>query len=166
MPDSKQKTQQLQIRISAEQKARLQAVATAANLSVSKYVLDAVFKVNDGIFPSLTARLTQGENHTTVLAELNDYLTALDPTLFQDAVASSPAPYLPPFLANYVAAMVELAAQQKHCPPPPWVRDIEPLSQPYFGTHLLKLRIYLLTHSPPPFRKRNIFIDSSIGRRV
>jgi hypothetical protein len=35
-----------------------------------------------------------------------------------------------------------------------------------FGSELQSLRLYLLTHSPPPFRARNIFIDSSLGDRI
>jgi hypothetical protein len=35
-----------------------------------------------------------------------------------------------------------------------------------FGSDLQNLRLYLLTHSPPPFRRRNIFIDSTLGDRV
>jgi len=31
---------------------------------------------------------------------------------------------------------------------------------------LLGLRLHLLTHSPAPFRRRNIFIDASVGARV
>jgi hypothetical protein len=30
----------------------------------------------------------------------------------------------------------------------------------------MSLRLYLLTHSPAPFRRRNIFIDASVGSRV
>jgi len=31
---------------------------------------------------------------------------------------------------------------------------------------LQSLRLHLLTHSPPPFRRRNIFIDSSPDKQV
>jgi hypothetical protein len=30
----------------------------------------------------------------------------------------------------------------------------------------LRLRAHLLTSSPPPFRRRNIFIDTTLGGRV
>ena len=43
---------------------------------------------------------------------------------------------------------------------------IEALSEPEFGSQLQSLRLHLLTHSPPPFRRRNIFIDTSIGGQV
>jgi hypothetical protein len=35
-----------------------------------------------------------------------------------------------------------------------------------FGSTLVSLRLYLLTHSPPPFRRRNIFIDATVGSSV
>jgi hypothetical protein len=67
-----------------------------------------------------------------VLADLNDLLT----TAAGDQFESLPRPSIDdPYLANYVAAMVGLAA-------------------------------HLLLESPVPFRRRNIFIDSSIGARV
>ena len=49
---------------------------------------------------------------------------------------------------------------------PRWTREIAPLEQPWFGTELLSLRPYLLTHSPPAFRRRNIFVDTVVGGQV
>jgi len=46
---------------------------------------------------------------------------------------------------------------------PGWTRAIAPLSEPMFGSELQSLRLYLLAHSPPPFRVRNIFIDSTLA---
>jgi hypothetical protein len=40
------------------------------------------------------------------------------------------------------------------------------LADPFFGSELRSLRHYLLTHSPAPFRSRNIFIDSTVGDRI
>jgi len=51
-------------------------------------------------------------------------------------------------------------------PGPPWPRATAPLAEPVFGSALMSLRLYLLTHSPAPFRRRNIFIDASVGSRV
>jgi hypothetical protein len=72
----------------------------------------------------------------------------------------------PPYLRNYVAATVELAAHQRDVPPPSWVLDVEPLETPHFATPMAGLRLYLLRAAPVPFKRRNIFIDSSIGDRV
>jgi hypothetical protein len=49
---------------------------------------------------------------------------------------------------------------------PEWTRSIPLLVEPVFGSDLKSLRLHLLTNSPPPFRSRNIFIDSTLGDRV
>jgi hypothetical protein len=49
---------------------------------------------------------------------------------------------------------------------PAWVRDTPALAEPVFGTSLQSLRLYLLANAPAAFRRRNIFIDSSIEAQV
>jgi hypothetical protein len=101
------------------------------------------------------------------LAELNDLLSGLTPAELGSAVEHADLAGLTPYLRNYVAAMVELAAHQHDIPPPAWVRDVEPLERtPHFATPLAGLRLHLLRAAPVPFKRRNIFIDSSIGDRV
>jgi hypothetical protein len=100
------------------------------------------------------------------LAELNSFLSVLEAGELRDAVAVPPPPGLSPFLDNYIAAMVEYACAKRAVAIPEWTRSIAPLAEPVFGSELLSLRLYLLTHSPPPFRVRNIFIDSTLGDRV
>ena len=99
------------------------------------------------------------------LAELNSLLSDLTAGELSDAVATPPPPGLSDFLANYIAAMVEYACGRRAVAVPRWTRSIAPLVEPVFGSELLSLRLHLLTHSPPPFRARNIFIDSSLGDR-
>jgi hypothetical protein len=62
--------------------------------------------------------------------------------------------------------MVEYACAKRSVAPPAWTRTVTPLPDPVFATALQSLRLHLLTHSPPPFRARNIFIDASVGERV
>jgi len=81
-------------------------------------------------------------------------------------VAAAPQVELSPFLANYVAAMIEIACERRAIAVPAWTRRIVPLDEPAFGSTLRSLRLHLLTHSPAPFRRRNIFIDASLGDRV
>lgn len=100
------------------------------------------------------------------LAELNTYLSGWTAAELRDAIAVAPAAQLTPFLSNYIAAMIEQACERRSVRVPAWVRAIAPLPEPAFGSALKSLRLYLLTHSPPPFRRRNIFIDSSVGDRV
>ncbi len=97
------------------------------------------------------------------LAELNDLLTAAP----ADEIAQLPAPSIAdPYRLNYVTAMVEVAAHRAGVVPPLWTAAVTPLAAPVFVDPSLNLRAHLLTASPPPFRRRNIFIDSSIGDRV
>jgi hypothetical protein len=133
------KSEQLQIRVTPEEKARIQA---------------------------LCADLASTADTSYVLAEVNDFLTGLSGRALQRAVAEEPATALPPFEAAYVAAMVECAAAAKRVPPPGWTRRVPPVETPWFATSLARLRLHLLLASPAPFRRRNLFIDSSVGDRV
>ncbi len=85
---------------------------------------------------------------------------------FARAVRHAPEISLSPFEANYLAAMIEYAAMLKGVVPPDWTRMVPPLERPWFASALKSLRLHLLTNSPPPFRRRNLFVDSSIGQRV
>ena len=106
----------------------------------------------------------RGEPPTYVLAEVNDLLTKASAA----QIESLEAPVIDdPYLANYIAAMVEQAAYRRGSPGPPgWTSAIEPLARPVFATPWMSLRAHLLIESPVPFRRRNIFIDSTIGDRV
>lgn len=118
-------------------------------------------------FARLLEALTDDEQPGFVLAELNDLLSSLTAGELCSAVEHADLERLTPYLRNYVAAMVELAAHRQDVPPPTWVRDVEPLeTTPHFATPLAGLRLHLLRTAPVPFKRRNIFIDSSIGDRV
>jgi hypothetical protein len=112
--------------------------------------------------------LHRGEDHSFVLAALNDLLSTLAPTRLVDAVAIAPPELgeLPPLLANYVTAMVEQASYRLSVRPPRWAQRMPPLGEPYFATPLRSLRQHLLGSAPVPFKRRNIFVDSGIGDRV
>ena len=62
--------------------------------------------------------------------------------------------------------MVELAAHRNEVDVPKWSEGIAPLAEPYYGAPFESLRLHLLVNSPIPFKRRNIFIDSSLGERV
>jgi hypothetical protein len=165
------KSQQLQIRVTPRQKAALKRQASAAGLDVSTWVLARVLPPERDRFTELLHALTSSADHRFVLAELHDFLADCPPIAFTDAVQhpTRTAPSLTglsPFLQNYVAAMVEVAANQKGLKPPTWVRDIPPLDAPHFAVELRSLRQYLLAVSPVPFKRRNLFVDATIGARV
>jgi hypothetical protein len=160
------KSQQLQIRIAPTQKAALRRLARAAGLDVSSYVLVRLLPPEQGRFTALVQRLADDGDRRFALAELHDLLRSCAPAQYAEAVAAADLRGLPAWLQNYVAAMVEQAAEQKHLAPPTWVREVMPLEEPHFATPLRGLRLHLLAASPAAFKRRNIFVDAGIGARV
>lgn len=110
--------------------------------------------------------VTRSHARSYILAELHDLLGRLDGKDFERAVQLAPEISLPSFEANYLAAMIEHVAAAKGTFPPSWTISVRPLERPWFASSLKSLRLYLLTNSPPPFRRRNLFVDSSVGKRV
>jgi uncharacterized protein (DUF1778 family) len=160
------KTSQLQIRVSHRQKSAIQQAAGRAGMDMSAYVLAKVLPAPQERFDALTGRLATSSDPAFELAELNDLLTNTGKEQLAMTTANPPPAKLSPMLANYIAAMVEYAAGRLETRPPAWVRRIPPLDEPVFGTDLQSLRLHLLTHSPAPFRRRNIFVDASLGDRI
>ena len=165
------KGEQLQIRVTSRQKANLKRRAAAVGLDVSGYVLSRALPPSDDRFAEVIHSLANATDHRFALAALNDFLTVCPPIAYSAAVGQTAATMrsfatLPPFLQNYVAAMVEQAAYQKDMPPPDWVRDIAPLAVPWFATTLRSLRQHLLAAAPVAFKRRNLFVDATIGDRA
>jgi hypothetical protein len=161
------KSAQLQIRVSSEEKRAIQHAAERAGMGMSAYVLSRVLSASAARFQECVAAACAGHGAPSfALAELNSLLSALTPSEMRDATALPPSITLTPYLENYVAAMVEYGCARCSIAPPSWTRSVIPLDEPVFGTSLQSLRMHLLTHSPPPFRRRNIFIDSSLGKQI
>jgi len=161
------KDQQLQIRVTAAEKTAIQRAATRAGLDVSRWVLNRLLPPHCRRFQELTAALEASHaDRRYVLAELNDFVTALGAREFLAATGEAPPLALEPYVANYAAAMVETAANKKGVAAPAWAARIAPLAEPVFGADLASLRLHLLTASPPAFRRRRIFIDATVGDRV
>lgn len=164
MRDSR-KTAQLQMRLSPQDKRAIQEAARRAGTDVSGYVLGRVLPSAAIQFQS-AVEACGGDEPRYGLAELNSLLSTWTAGELQRAIAAPPARTLTPFISNYVAAMVELACERCAVRVPGWARAIEPLPEPVFGSDLLSLRLYLLTRSPAPFRRRNLFIDATLGDQV
>lgn len=160
------KHSQLQIRVSAQQKALLRQRARKAGLGMSAYVLACALPSAADRFGSLVRDLASTGDPQPILAELNDVLVAATPAEFGAMVGAASVSRLSPYLANYVAAMTEQAAYQKWVEAPAWTRGIAPLETPHFATTLRSLRMHLLRHAPVPFKRRNIFVDAGVGARV
>lgn len=162
----KNKTLQLQIRIAPEDKAAIIRHAQKANMGISEWVLNKALPPGQQAFQGVLDELKKASNPKYALAELHDMLHSATGDEFELMVKESPQARLSPYLANYIAAMVEYAAEKKGKKAPIWTREIPSLETPVFGSELGSLKLHLLTHSPPPFRRRNLFIDSAVGERV
>ncbi len=160
------KTQQLQIRLTPEEKAALKRQARAAGCDVSRYVLSRLLPARGDRFAAILRAMHNAPDHRYPLAELNDLLHTCPAVAFTDAVSLANVSPLSPYLRNYVAAMVEQAAESKQVAPPSWVREVAPLESPAFAAPLESLRRHLLRSAPVPFKRRNIFVDAGVGARV
>lgn len=161
------KSKQLQIRVTPREKATLKRLAAAAGQDLSSYVLSRALPRPALELEKLIRVLERdGEERRLALAAFNDLLTGLAPVELRDAVESVDVDRLSPFLRNYVAAMVEQAAGRAGVSPPGWTGSVAPLDAPWFATPLPGLRLHLLESSPVPFKRRNLFVDASVGDRV
>jgi hypothetical protein len=160
------RSEQLQIRVSPAEKDAIRRAAEHAGMDMSAYVLGRALPAPAMQLQACVEACAGPAPHSFGLAELNALLSSWTATELRDAIALPPPTALTPFLSNYIAAMLEQACERRSVRVPGWVRAIAPLSEPNFGSALQSLRLHLLTHSPPPFRRRNIFIDSTLGDRV
>ena len=160
------KTEQLQIRVSPAEKRAIRRQAARAGMSVSEWMLSRAVPAPQRRFRELTAELATTDEPGYAFAELLDWLARLSWRDFEEAVAEQPAVSLTPYWVNYLAATLEHAAASKGARPPAWTRDVPPLPEPVFGSDLMSLRLHLLLHALPAFAARNIFVDSSVGKRV
>lgn len=159
------KTAQLQIRVSPEQKILLKSRAEHLGLSLSAYVLSRLLVVAPQGYPELLSALASGGQERFALAELNDLLSAISGSELTTSL-TPPQPGLSARLENQVAAMIEHAASLKGVAAPAWCASIPPLPTPWFASELESLRAHLLSVSPVAFRRRNLFVDASVGDRV
>lgn len=160
------RSEQLQIRLTPAEKAALKRRARAAGQDLSAYVLARALPAEADRLATIVWALRDDGNRRFALAALNDALSSLAPIDFSEALAQIDVRSLSPFLQNYVAAMVEHAAYHKGVDAPEWTNVVDPLDEPFFATQLRSLRIHLLRVAPVAFRRRNIFVDSTVGARV
>ncbi len=163
---TERKTTQLQLRVSPSEKAAIARAAKREGTDISSYVLKRIIPNKNSDFQKLLTELNHTADRSYAFASLNGFLKSLRKHEFLQAVEEPTLSQLNEFDANYVAAMVEHAAHQKKLPAPKWTKTIQPLKNPFFGSELSKLHLYLLLSSPVAFRRRNIFIDATVGHRV
>ena len=162
------KSQQIQIRVTPQQKRRLKRLALEAGQDISSYVLGRALPGQRDHLEALLDALRQGSDTRFVLAELSDLLSGLSPDEWRDVVELPLFDWqgLEPWLRNSVAAMVERASFQKGLVLPAWVEWVPPLSRPHFMVDPAYPNRYLLRVSPVPFKRRNLFVDATVGDRV
>jgi hypothetical protein len=160
------KTGQLQIRVTARQKAAIQAAARRAGLDMTAFVLARTLPDPAARAHALFERMNSDATRKLALAEFSSWLNELSGLELEQAVQQSPATSLPPELRNYLAAMIESVCARERIAVPEWTAHIKPLRHPHFASELLGLRLHLLTKSPPAFRRRNLFVDTSVGGQV
>ena len=163
------KTSHIQLRVSLHEKTVIRKAAARAGLNMSEWILSHLFLKSRVKFLSILKTLKlagETSERPYVLHELNAFLQGLNGPQLSETVAEEHEISLPEFLDNYVAAMVEKACLNKNCQAPIWLARRTGLKTPYFGSDLASLRLFLLCNSPAPFRKRNIFIDATIGDLV
>ena len=157
---------QLQIRVTSAEKAAIQGAARRAGLDMSAYVLGRVLPGNSAQWQAQLRELARSGESRAALAALSGWLAGLAATELAASVETPPPAELSDFHANYIAAMVEHLCAAYDVDAPRWTRGVAPLAQPVFGTQLASLRLHILAHSPPAFRRRNIFVDTAVGGQV
>ncbi len=157
------KISQLQIRVSRTEKSAIQRAAKLANMDMPSYVLARVLPPVTLELQALFDELRVTDNTRFTLSAINTVLTRLNSRELRSLDSIQVPAELTSYLQNYVAAMVEYVCIKHQVTLPHWTKAIVPLKEPVFVSGLLSLRLYLLTHSPAPFRRRNIFVDTTIG---
>lgn len=161
------KSAQLQIRVTPEQKQRIKEKAERTGEDVSQWVLRKLLPDCADQLQTMVHIL--GSNPKTrryTLADLHDFLVSQDSNQLGQAFELLDCSALDPLESNYIAAMIETVCTNRDITPPSWLSSIAPLDDPWFATRLHSLKVYLLTASPPAFRRRNLFVDSTLGARV
>ena len=160
------KTDYIQIRINKKEKAKFVKLAELDNMSLSNWILNKLkIDISPVEIKIIYGQIAIASDSSYALAFLNDSLMKVPKHTWSDLVSIKPENLNFENLC-YVASMIEHAAEIRELNTPLWVNDIGALQTPYFVSTFKNLRLYLLINSPVSFRKRNIFIDASIGDRV
>ncbi len=160
------KNLQLQIRVSKREKEIIRRAASKAGVDLSTWILGQALSPKSRQFEEIVDGLNREGSDRFALAELHDLLSSLTLHEWKIALQTPPRRMPEPLIANQMAAMIEHTAEIKGIKAPQWIRDIKPLQTPYFASSLASLRLHLLVTSPPAFRRRNLFVDTTVGGRV
>ena len=159
------RTAQLQVRVTPAEKAAIARAARRAGVGMSEYVLGRALPNPATHWQEWLRQLVRSDGAKIMLAGLSTWLAGLGAGELPGAIDTAPHG-LSDFHANYVAAMAEHLCEARGVDAPRWTLAVAPLERPVFASDLKSLRLHLLTHSPAPFRHRNIFVDSVVGGQV
>lgn len=159
------RTAQLQVRVTPSEKAAIARAARRAGVGMSEYVLARALPNQATRWQEWLRQLVHSDGAKIELAGLSSWLSGLGAVELPGAIDTPPRG-LSDFHANYVAAMAEHLCAARGVEAPHWTLAVAPLARPVFASDLKSLRLHLLAHSPPPFRRRNIFVDSVVGGQV
>ena len=157
---------QLQIRVTPAEKAQIARAARRAGIGMSEYVLAMALPNQDAQWRDWLRQLVDSGGAKIVLAGLSAWLAGLGARELPGAIEAPPPRELAEFHANYLAAMAELSCSARGVAAPAWTRAVPALARPAFASVLASLRLHLLAHSPAPFRRRNLFVDTTVGGQV
>ena len=160
------KSEQLQVRVTRAQKARLRELARRAGLDVSAYVLSLAIPPGSEAFQRAVRALGTETDQRYAFAEISEMLAPLAAGELVRTVTNADVSALSAFAQNYLAATVEYLCVKRGAAIPHWAHAVDPLPAPWFATELRSLRVHLLRTSPVAFRRRNLFIDSGPDARV
>lgn len=163
---SQPKAAQIQLRVGSADKRELQRRSKASGMSLSAFILAKALLPKGDTFQDLLDNLAHAAAPSFALAALSDFLGNLVAAEFHSSLGPPERAKLSPFLKAYVAAMVEHAAARKQASVPAWVLGTRGIQHPWFASELRGLRLHLLTSAPAAFRRRNLFVDASVGDRV
>lgn len=133
---------------------------------MSSWILECVLPPESARFQELARALVEPEGREFALAELEDFLRPLRGGAFARATSEPPEAPIDPVTLNHLAGAIELGAARRGVALPPWTSQVPVPAGAVFGTTLDSARLYLLTHAPVAFRRRNVFVDSSIDERA
>lgn len=156
---------QLQIRVTPAEKTAIARAARRAGVGMSEYVLAMTLPDQAAQWREWLRQLVRSDGAKIALAGLSTWLAGLGAGELPGAVDAPPRG-LSDFHTNYLAAMVEHACSARGVDTPAWTREVAPLARPVFASELASLRLHLLAHSPAPFRRRNLFVDTAVGGQV
>jgi uncharacterized protein (DUF1778 family) len=160
------KSAQLQIRVTAAQKARLRQLARRAGEDISAYVLSRALPAAQERFQRAVTALRDETDQRFAFAEVGDALADLGAAELERTVGAADTTGLSAFAENYLAATVEHLCASRGVPAPAWASAIQPLDAPWFAASLRSLRPHLMRSSPVAFKRRNLFIDAGPDARV